>query len=139
MKYYFVFILITLFFTGCSKEKATLEAFNPESFAFNLGNSWEVNGLVNVKGFMQKEMDGIFSASINYSVDLISPDGHTNNNIFEDFVEAEQGEEIIDIPLEAQFELDSTYAVGKYKLVFNIHDNFSGNSTEATVELELSE
>ncbi len=132
-------IFISFLINGCSKEKVKLEAFSPESFAFNIGDRWEVNALVNVKGFVQKEADGTFSASVQYSVDMVTPNEKTIANIFEDSKETKQEEEITDIPLEVQFELDSTYTVGKYKLLFNIRDNYSEKTTEAFVEFDLTE
>jgi hypothetical protein len=132
-------ILITFLLSRCSKEEVKLEAFSPQSFAFDIGDRWEVNALVNVRGFAQKEADGTFSASIKFSVDLITPSGKTITNIFEDSKETKQEEEIMDIPLEVQFELDSTYPMGKYKLLVNIRDNFSEKTTEAFVEFDLVE
>ncbi len=138
MKYLLLLILLFIF-VACGGNEAKFEAFSPESFAFDIGNSWEVNALINVKGFEEKETEGQYSASIYYIIDLISPDGSTVKNIFEDRIEKESTEEITDIPLEAQFELDSTYTVGKYNLLFKINDNYSGKSTEAKIEFELSE
>ena len=106
MKYFIPMIFITFLLSGCNKEEVKFEAFSPQSFAFDIGDRWEVNALVNVRGFAQKEADGIFSASIKFSVDLITPSGKTITNIFEDSKETKQEEEIMDIPLEVQFELD---------------------------------
>ena len=139
MKYFIALIFIAFLLSGCSKEEVKLEAFSPESFAFDIGDTWEVNVLVNVKGFVQKEADGIFSASVQYSVDMVTPNEKTIANIFEDSKETKQEEEITDIPLEVQFELDSTYTLGKYKLLFNIRDNYSEKTTEASVEFDLAE
>jgi len=131
---FFVFVLI-----GCNKEEVKFEAFSPEAFAFDIGDMWEVNALVNVKGFVQKEEDGTFSVSLQYSVNMITPNGKTITNVFEDVKVVKEGEEITDIPLEVQFELDSTYTVGKYKLLFNIQDNYSEQTTEASVGFDLTE
>jgi len=139
MKYFVVLISITFLLNGCNKEEVKFEAFSPESFAFDIGDRWEVNALVNVKGFVQKETDGTFSASVQYSVDMITPNDKTIVNIFGDSKETKQEEEIMDIPLEVQFELDSTYPMGKYKLLVNIRDNFSEKTTEAFVEFDLVE
>jgi len=139
MKYFIALVFIAFLICGCSKEEVKLEAFSPESFAFDIGDTWEVNALVNVKGFVQKEADDIFSASVKYSVNMITPDGKVITNVFEDAKVVNEEEEITDIPLEVQFELDSTYTIGKYKLLFNIRDNFSEESTEVTIEFELTE
>ncbi len=139
MKYFIPLIFITFLLSGCNKEEVKFEAFSPQSFAFDIGDRWEVNALVNVKGFVQKEADGTFSASVQYSVDMVTPNEKTIANIFEDSKVTKQEEEITDIPLEVQFELDSTYTVGKYKLLFNIRDNYSEKTTEAFVEFDLTE
>jgi len=38
------------------KEEVKFEAFSPEAFAYDIGNSWEVNATVNVKGFTKNEV-----------------------------------------------------------------------------------
>lgn len=139
MKYFLILVFTAFLFNSCDKEEEKLEAFNPEAFAFDIGDKWEVNGLVNVKGFIQKESEETFTASIRYSVDLVSPDGTIMKNAFNDSKEDKKEEVIADIPLEVQFELDKSYKAGKYKLLFNIMDNYSDNFTEASVEFELSE
>jgi hypothetical protein len=139
MKHFIALVFFIFLLNGCSKEEVKLKAFSPESFAFDIGDRWEVNALVNAKGFVQKEADGIFSASVQYSVDMITPDDSTIANVFKDSKETKQKEEITDIPLEVQFELDSSYTLGKYKLLFNIRDNYSEKTTEAFVEFDLAE
>ncbi len=139
MKYFIALIFIAFLLNGCSKEEVKLEAFSPEAFAFDIGDRWEVNAPVNVKGFNQKEIEDTFYASITYSVDLILPDDKKIENIFNNTEEVTKGEEIIDVQLEVQFELDSNYTDGKYKLLFNIRDNFSEKTTEVSVEFDLTE
>ena len=139
MKYFIALIFIAFFINGCSKEEVKLEAFSPEAFAFDIGDTWEVNAQVNVKGFNEKEFEDMFHASITYSVDLILPDKKKIENIFNTTEEVTKEEEIIDVQLEVQFELDSNYTDGKYKLLLNIRDNFSEQTTEAFVEFDLTE
>ena len=139
MKIFTISIILLILFSGCSKEEVKLEAFSPEAFAFDIGDRWEVNALVNVKGFNQKEIEDTFHASITYSVDLILPDDKKIENIFNNTEEVTKEEEILDVQLEVQFELDSTYTEGKYKLLFNIRDNFSERTTEASIEFDLTE
>jgi ABC-type uncharacterized transport system auxiliary subunit len=139
MKYFIALIFIAFLLIGCSKEEVKLEAFSPESFAFDIGDRWEVNAQVYVKGFDEKEIEDTFYASITYSVDLILPNNKKIEKIFNNTEEVTKEEEITDIPLEVQFELDSTYTDGKYKLLFNIRDNFSEQTTEASVEFDLTE
>ncbi len=139
MKYFVALIFIAFILNGCSKEKVKLEAFSPEAFAFDIGDRWEVNAPVNVKGFNQKKIEDTFYASITYSVDLILPGDKKIENIFNNTKEVTKEEAILDVQLEVQFDLDSTYTKGKYKLLFNIRDNFSEQTTEASVEFDLAE
>ena len=139
MKHFLALVFLIFLLNGCSKEEVKLEAFNHESFAFDIGDRWEVNAPVNIKGFSQKEIEDTFYASITYSVDLILPDDKKIKNIFNNTEEVRKDEEILDIQLEVQFELDSTYTVGKYKLLFTIQDNFSEKSTEVSIEFDLTE
>lgn len=135
-----LFVLSLLLITSCSKEETKLEVFNPEAFAYDLGNTWEVNAMINVKGFEQREGRGdTFEASISYSADIKTPDGKTEENLYSDKINISAEEEIIDIPLEVQFELDSTYSIGKYEIIFYIRDNYSQNSITGSVEFDLAE
>lgn len=141
MKSLFVFsTLVLLIVFGCrSEEPLNLVAFNPEAFAFDLGDIWEVNATVRVKGFKQnKDADTkIYSASVFYSVDLEKPNGEVRDNIFKFLREATHDESIMDIGLDVQFELGSDYDEGIYKLIFNIKDELSGMQTISVVEFEL--
>ena len=135
-----LFVLSLLLITSCSKEETKLEVFNPEAFAYDLGNTWEVNAMINVKGFEQREGSGdTFEASISYSADMKIPDGKTVDNLYSDDIIISAEEVIVDIPLEVQFELDSTYSYGKYAIIFNITDNYSQNSITGSVEFDLTE
>ena len=132
----FFFLLITV---SCGKkEEVKFEAFSPEAFAYDIGDVWEVNATVNVKGFEKIEIDDESSVSLSYSVDLINPTGDSTKNIFSDLKEL-RDREINDVQLEAQFELDDSYLNGIYKIVFNIKDNNSGKSVSAQVEFELKD
>lgn len=135
-----LFVLSLLLIISCSKEETKLVAFNPEAFAYDLGNSWEVNAMINVKGFEQREGSGdTFEASISYSADIKTPDGKTMENLYSDEINISAEEEIIDIPLEVQFELDSTYSIGKYTIIFNITDSYSQNIITGSAEFDLTE
>ncbi|MGD8305442.1 MAG: hypothetical protein PVF17_02210 [Ignavibacteria bacterium] len=127
--------------TACTKEESKLELFNPDAFAYDLGNSWEVNAIINVKGFEQNENDerGLFEAAISYAADLQTPNGNIISNVFSDNIEYSLGEEIIDIPLEIQFELDSTYVLGKYQINLTVEDDYSGNVVKGVIKFDLKE
>ncbi len=69
-------LIFLLVFASCSKkEEVKFEAFSPEAFAYDIGDSWEINATVNVKGFVKKEVGDELSTSLGFSVDLIDPDG----------------------------------------------------------------
>ncbi len=142
MKRTIAYLLFTLLLIILSygKEESNLEAFNPEAFAYDLGRDWEVNAMVNVKGFEQRESSTkLYEASISYTADIITPGGETVKNLYSDKVNISLDEEIMDIPLEVQFDLDSTYSFGKYRVIINIVDNFSGNSVKSSAEFDLED
>lgn len=135
---------VLLLFTGlviliaCTKKEAPFEIFSEEAFAYDLGSSWEVNSQVRIKGFTQLEKDGIYTASIKFTVDLIKPNGEKVTDIFEDEKSETKNEVIMDLPLEAQFELDSTYPDGNYTLIFTVQDNNSDSRASKEIKFELS-
>jgi hypothetical protein len=132
-------VLVLLFSFGCSKkEEVKLTAFNAEAFAYDLSDGWELNSTVRVKGLTYKEENKKFLSSMDFTVDLITPKGDTVKSIFKGSDKKENSEKAADLPLEAQVNLDSTYKAGKYKVVFNITDNFGSQKTTAVKEFEIS-
>jgi len=130
-------LLFLLVFASCSKkEEIKFEAFSPEAFAYDIGDSWEINATVNVKGFVKKEVGDELSTSLGFSVDIIDPDGVKTNDVFFDTKEV-TSQELIDAQLEAQFELDYNSPDGLYKIVFYITDKYSGETISAEAEFEL--
>jgi hypothetical protein len=130
-------LLIILLTISCSKkEEEKFEAFSPEAFAYDIGDSWEVNATVNVKGFARKEVGDELSASLDYSVDLTGPDSIDVESIFVDSKDVTDSE-LIDVQLEAQFELDYDSPEGLYQITFNVTDNNSGEQTSAQTQFEL--
>jgi len=139
MKIIFSSILILFVLISCSKkDEVKFEAFSPEAFAYDIGDSWEVNATINVQGFEKIESGNESSVSLNYSMDLISPAGDSTKNIFSDSKDVKE-KEIDDIQLEAQFEIDYASVKGKYMLIFYIKDNNSGKTTSARAEFELKD
>ena len=139
MKESIILLLTLLIFYSCSKEEPVkIEAFSTEAFAFYLGDSWEVNATTRVKGFSQKEEGNNFSATIAYDVDLVTPAGDTIAALLSRVEDKTDNEKIMDIPLEAQFELDSTYATGNYTIIFNIKDAASGQTVESSAAFKLT-
>ncbi|MGB5288708.1 MAG: hypothetical protein WBN42_09475, partial [Ignavibacteriaceae bacterium] len=110
--------------------------FSPEAFAYDIGDAWEINATVNVKGFKKEEVDDEFSASFDFNVDLTGPDSSETENIFVDSKDV-TSVELIDVQLEAQFELDYNSPEGLYKISFNITDKNTGEVTSAQTEFEL--
>ena len=141
MKPLTIIIVIILFatLTSCNKKpEPKLEFFNPEAFAFDLGDSWEVNATINAKGFKQKENNNKYFVKLFYTVDLITNKNDTLKKIFIDTLANNQKNEFIDIPVEAQIELDSTFETGNYKLLFNIIDGYSEQAKTAEVNFKLT-
>ena len=132
---FFVFVLL-LSFSCSKKEEEKFEAFSPEAFAYDIGDSWEVNATVNVKGFVKKETGEEFSASFDYTVDVVGPDSLSKDSIFIDSKDVSESE-LTDVQLEAQFEIDYSSPDGIYKIVFNITDKYSGKIVSAETEFEL--
>ena len=135
-KIFYIFFL-TLAVIACSKkEDVKFEAFSPEAFAYDIGDAWEVNATVNVKGFTKNEVGDELSAALEYTVDLTGPDSLDIKNIFTDSKEI-TSKELMDIQLEAQFELDYENPEGIYTIQFNVIDIMSGEVTSAKAEFEL--
>ncbi len=139
MKYLILIFLAVTLFISCSKKENKFEAFSTEAFAYDLGGSWEVNATVRIKGFTQIEdkETGNYAATISLIVDLVKPDSSVEKGKFS-YVHTETSKEkISDVGLEAQFELDSTYQEGDYKIIFHIKDANSDNQTSIETDLEL--
>lgn len=137
MKNILILVSVLVFILGCSEPEANLQLSNPEAFAFDLGDSWEVNASVKSKGFKQLEQDDKFEAKINYLVDIITPQSDTIVNIYSDKINLKETEEILDIILEAQIEIDSSFGQGDYKLIFNVTDELSTQADTISVAFNL--
>ena len=130
-------ILLSLIIISCGKkEEVKFEAFSPEAFAYDIGDAWEVNATVNVKGFTKNEVGNELSTALEYTVDLIGPDSLEIKNVFTDSKEV-TSEELIDVQLEAQFELDYERPEGIYTIQFNVVDIMSGEVVSAKAGFEL--
>jgi len=139
MKKIFFMLGIILILVSCSKKEVKFEVLSSEAFAYDIGNGiYEVNASVRVKGFTQNEKDGKYSSSISFSVDLQKPDSSIVKSIFKDVHKESDKEPISDVGLEAQFDLDSTYVEGQYKLIYNIMDDISHKELTASVNFDIS-
>lgn len=138
MKYFFSLVVLALLLTGCGKkEEQKLTAYNAEAFAFSLDTGYEVNASVRVKGFKQEVKSSTHIANLSYTVDLITPEGKKADAVAKDEVNEENTEELSDVAVEARIELDSSYKPGKYKLIFNIRDQLSGQTATLAKDFEL--
>ena len=140
MKYSFIIFTLCLFlFSACSKKKEVkLTAYNATAFAYDLGNSWEVDATTRVKGFVQKEESNMFSASLAYDINLITPKNDTLKSLISKVVDKSEKEKMSDTGLEAQFDLDSTYSYGTYKLLWNVKDVATNDTASASTNFKLS-
>lgn len=133
------FILFLAVLSSCQKSSSRkLEAFSPEAIAMNSPDGWEVTATVRVKGFDEQVQDKTHRAKLAYSVDLVTPAGKTLNSFAADTVDEDQQEEFIDLPVEAQMALDSTFTAGRYKVIFSVKDLLSGREVKADKEFDVT-
>ena len=137
-KIFYLFFLILITISCSKKDEVKFETFNPEAFAYDIGDVWEVNATVNVRGFEKTDKDNQLYASLDYSVDVVNPDGKVMKDVFRNSIEFNE-KELTDVQLEAQFELEKTYQKGIYEIVFNIKDNLSEKSVTEKVSFELDD
>ncbi len=139
MKYYaLILFALSIIFSACSKkENAKLEAFSPEAFAYNMGDSSEVDATTRVKGFVQQQENGLYKAELSFEVDIVTPSKDTVKSLVSRVVDRSKKEKMSDTSLEAQFDLGSNYKDGKYILIYRIKDMKSGESTTSTASFDL--
>jgi hypothetical protein len=137
MKKRFSILLLILLITGCSKQEEKFELFSPEAFAYSLDNSWELNASCQAKGFVKNENNGKFASQISFVIDLKLPDGNVTKNIQRGRVDQFVEEDAMDLTINTQIKLDSTYKAGTYIIIFNAKDDFSGRKAEIERQFEL--
>jgi hypothetical protein len=120
------------------KEEPKIETFSPEAFAYDIGDGWEVDATTRVKGFAQNENEGKYSATLAFDVDLVTAKGDTVKELISRVEDKTDKERMTDVPLEAQFDLDSTYTMGDYKVIFKIKDVISNQTAVSTASFKLS-
>ena len=139
MKTLLFLFFIPLVFYSCGKEEPVkIETFSPEAFAYDIGEGWEVNATTRVKGFVQNEKENNYSATIAFDVDLVTPRGDTIKALISKVEDKTDKEKMADVPLEAQFDLDSTYTTGDYKVIFRIKDVLSNQTSTSAASFKLS-
>ncbi len=137
----FVSFSLMILFSACSKkqEDVKLTAFSTEAFAYGMGDSSEVDGTTQVKGFQQDQKNGFYMATLSYNIDLVTPQGDTVKSISSRVVDKRQKEKMSDTQLDTQFDLGPTYKKGKYKLIYRITDKLSGKTAVASADFDLGD
>ena len=141
MKYSIIFfILIFFLFEACSKKKEEkLKVYNSTAFAYDLGDkSWEVDASARVKGFSQTEEGKLYKASLAYEINLITPKNDTIKSLISKVIDKSEKEKMSDTGLEAQFDLDSTYSYGTYKILWNVKDVATNDTASTAANFKLS-
>ena len=133
--------LLLLLVSACGREESNkLEVYNTEAFAYDIGDgTWEVNASARVKGFIQNENNEEFTASLSFDIDLVTPSGNTINSLISRTEDKTNNEKMSDTNLEIQFELDSAYAAGNYKIIFRVRDLLSEQTDSASAEFKIGE
>jgi len=140
MKYLLSGLIILLTFVyACKKEETQkLEASVNQAYAFDIGTSWEVNVSTKVKGFMEEENNGKFKMSLSYTIDVEKPGGQTVKGVISKTEDKIDKEKLPDFILDSQFNLDTTYVPGKYKVTINIRDVITGKTATAAGSFDLT-
>lgn len=132
------FLFSLLLISACSKQpEQKLELFSPQAFAFDLGEGWEVNASINVKGFQQNIIKDSFQAIISYNTDLITPQNDTIKSLSSKVIVEKHETEFLEIPIEIQIELDSTFTNGRYKLFVFVTDSLSKQLTSTDIYFDI--
>ena len=140
MKHFLLlFFFAGLFFLGCSKEEKRLESYNSQAFAYDIGNYWEVNASTRIKGFKQDENEGNYSASLTYDIHLVKPAGDTLFALISRVKDLEDNEVMMDVPIEIQFEIDSTYSAGGYSVIFSVKDVNTEQTAVSSADFNIDE
>ena len=140
MKYLlFGIIILMTFVYACKKEETQkLEASVNQAYAFDISTAWEVNISTKVKGFMEEENNGKYKISLSYTIDVVKPGGEIVKGIISKTEDKIDKEKLPDFILDSQFNLDTTYVPGKYKVIINIRDVITGKTASATGSFDLS-
>jgi len=138
MKKIIPLFLLALAFAACSK-KIEFELFSAEAFAYSLDSGYELDARTMVKGFKLEESNSLFTSRLLYSVDLVLPDGKVKKGFASGIAKKEEREEFTEMEISIQQQMDSTFAVGKYKVVFNVTDDIAKKQLKIEKEFDLSE
>lgn len=131
-------LLLLLVIAACSKKEVKFELFSAEAFAYSLDSGYELDARTMVKGFKVTKTADVYSAQLNYSADLTLPDGTVKKDVASGAIKKEEKEEFSEIEISVQKELDASYPLGKYKVVFNVIDELTKQQLRIEKEFELS-
>ncbi len=138
MKKFAPFFIVIILVAACSKKEVPYELFSAEAFAYSLDEGYELNARTMVKGFQVTEVDKKFLAKLSYSVDLIMPDSTVVKNYEGGVIKKEENEEFGEVEISIQKQIDSTYKLGKYKVVFNVTDETAKKSLSIEKDFDLT-
>ncbi|MCX6169301.1 MAG: hypothetical protein NTX65_08175 [Ignavibacteriales bacterium] len=138
MKKIILLFTVSILLTACSNKREDLELFSAESFAYSMDSGWELNATVRAKGFEQDESGDKFTAKLSYVADLETPDGKLFRKISSGNIDKTSAEKLIDLPIETQIKLDSTFKLGNYKITFFVKDELTGRKAYLWSFFELS-
>lgn len=131
-------LFISVLLVSCSETKTEFEVVNPAVGVFDLGDSWEVNISFVVKGPELKKEGDNFNSKISFVMDLVKPNGEIIINKTNGLSESNFNESKKDVSVNAQFELDSTFVSGKYKMIINVKDLISNKDFKIEKEFDLA-
>jgi len=137
MKRYSFYIIVLILIAACSSKEEKFELFSPEAFTYSLEEGWELNASCRVKGFTQNRSGEEYLVKLSYTLDLITPDGKKIENISEGLIDERSKEKFLDLLIETQLQLDSSSTQGKYKIVFNVSDDYKEKTISIEKEFEL--
>ena len=80
----------------------------------------------------------MYKASLAYEINLVTPKNDTIKSLISKVVDKSEKESMSDTGLEAQFDLDSTYSYGTYKLLWNIKDVATNDTASTSTNFKLS-
>ncbi len=138
MKYFLITLLLGFVLVSCiKKEEPKFSSYGTQAFAYSLDTGWEVNGLTRVKDFKNVGGNDQYSASISYAVLIVNPENDTLKAVSDTTVSKTNQEKMNDTEIDTQFDLDSTYTKGKYKLIFHLKDANSGQTASSSASFTL--
>lgn len=131
-------LFLILLISACSSKEEKFELFSTEAFTYSVDNGWELNASCRVKGFTQKKLGEEYLAKLSYTADLLTPEGKKIESISEGLIDQRSKEKFADLLIETQLQMDVSYKPGKYKIIFNVTDDFTEKKIRIEKEFELS-